>query len=420
MMKQAGWLPLFVILILGCGLGLRLWQPNLIEYKTDESYMFRSTQSESPLEPFPALGMPSGAAGLLNPGFSIWAFSAPAKIFSLTDPPALSRFVGLSFIVAMLGLFAYVLTKRDFNARERELWLWAIALSAANPVLLLFTRKIWAQSLLPVLSALLFVSWLERGRHPAWRVSLGFFAVLIGQLHMSGFFLGAAILLREAFDVLRGRMSWAPLAGGVVLGGIPLAPWILQFFSGSAATKLHEAVLSAPTAWPEFLKFRFWSYVVSFGAGLNFNSSLGQHTRAFVSDPLVSMTLVLSAVLLGALLLRSLRRLPALLAQRPLVLPFNELRPTAQLLWIALVLCGVLMTLSNLRIQRHYLILLVPLLGLAFSQLALSLFPRNARWGLAAYVILQLGLSFELLQYLKTHHGAPGAEFGVAYKEPHP
>jgi hypothetical protein len=420
MAKQAGWLPLFVFSVLVCGLGLRLWQPGLIEYKTDESYMFRSTQAEAPLKPFPALGMPSGAGGLVNPGLSIWAFSAPAQLLSLKDPPALSRFVGLSFIFTLLGLFAYVLRKKDFNAHEREIWLWGIALSVANPVMLLFTRKIWAQSLLPVLSVLLFVSWLERKQHPAWRLSLGFFAVLIGQLHMSGFFLGAAVLIRELYDALRARSSWAPLSLGVVLGGIPLIPWIAQFFVGGGATKIQEAVLSSPATWPEFLKFRFWTYVVSFGTGLNFNSSLGHHTRSFLSDPVVATTLTLSGLLVAVLIIRSLKQLPAVLRRRPILLPFQRLRPTGQLLWLGLLLCGLLMTLSNLRIQRHYLILLVPLLAIGISQLALALFPRGGRWALAIYVILQLGLSAELLSYLNRNNGAPGAEFGVAYREQRP
>jgi hypothetical protein len=143
MMKQAGWLPLFVILVLGAGLGLRLWEPGLIEFKGDESYMFRATQGQDSLEPFPALGMPSGAGGLVNPGLSIWAFSAPARLFGIQDPPSLSRFVGLSFILTMLALLTRVFASEPLRIQRHYLIVLVplLSLASAKAALSLFPRR---------------------------------------------------------------------------------------------------------------------------------------------------------------------------------------------------------------------------------------------------------------------------------------
>ncbi|MEO5666447.1 MAG: hypothetical protein ABIR96_00160 [Bdellovibrionota bacterium] len=420
MTRQARFSSLFALLVLCAGLGLRLWQPSLIEFKWDEAYMFAATQGSAGHTPFPALGMPSGAAGLLNPGLSIWIFSAPAQLFGLSSPEALSRYVGLSFIATLALLLVYITRSTWLRNDEKIAWFAAIALSAANPVLLLFTRKIWAQSLLPIFGIAIFVLWMERKKRPSLRILLAFLCVLIGQIHMSGFFLGAALMLVEVRDVFLKRATLGPLLVGGIVGCLPMIAWLQEIFVGSGASKINGALGMHRGAWPEFLKFRYWSYAASFGSGLNFSSSLGSHLAAFLERPLVLGALVCSAALVLTVLIASLRAL----AQSPRawlrtifsMSAFDEFRPSSQLVWIALVLCGALMTLSNVRIHRHYLILVTPLLAFAFARLAQRLFPRHALVGLSLYTILQLLVSFEMIRFLDLNHGAPGADFGVAYK----
>jgi len=62
------------------GCVLRLAWPGVIEYKADEQYMFERSQRAGVSEPWPALGMPSGAGGVPNPALSVWSFAGLARL----------------------------------------------------------------------------------------------------------------------------------------------------------------------------------------------------------------------------------------------------------------------------------------------------------------------------------------------------
>ena len=174
------------------GAALRLAWGTDIEFKSDEQYMFlRATTAGLP-EAFSWLGMPSGVY-IKNPGMSAWIFVLLAKIFHITTPAGLARAVQLLNVGAIaLAVFVSFRFARTF--RERETWLWASLLAAVNPLALLFHRKIWAQSLLPFFVMLLFISWWRRDRRTgAFFWGLG--GACLGQIHMSGFFLAAAVVL---------------------------------------------------------------------------------------------------------------------------------------------------------------------------------------------------------------------------------
>jgi hypothetical protein len=413
MLKQVRVPALFAILALCLSLGLHLRDPDLIEYKWDEAYMFQSTQAAHGLDPYPSLGMRSGAAGLANPGLSVWVFSAPARLLALDTPEALARFVGLLFVLALAVLVAYALGSSRLDARERGVWLWGAALLAVNPPLLLLTRKIWAQSLLPVFVVAICVLWCERARHPLLRFLLVLLAVLIGQIHMSGFFLGAVIVLLELREAWKGRASWAAVLAGISVGVAPMLPWLLALVSPEGGTRLGQAV--GMTGFPEALKFRFWSYLVGFGSGLDTAPDLGEHALGFLARPSVLLPQLLGLALLATLLFAALRRLCA--SPRPRFggfARFDASAPDVQLLWIALVFCAVLMTVSNVRIHRHYLLVVTPMIGFAWARLALAHFPRRASWGLGLFVLLQASVAWQLLSFIDSTRG--NRDFGIPYR----
>lgn len=411
MIRQVGSSSLFAFFLVCVSLVLHLVEPGLITYKGDEAYMLESVTETRGLSAFPALGMPSGAAGLANPGLSVWVFSAPAKLLGLTSPEPLSRFVGMTYILSAFALLVWVFASRSLSSADRSAWIWGVGLSAVNPVLLLFTRKIWAQSLLPVFSAAIFILWVEKKRHPALRVALAFLCVLIGQVHMSGFFLGGALLAAELRDVILKRSTFAPLFVGAAAGALPLIPWLSEIVSTEGRTRLGHAVGSSTGDIPEFLKFRYWSYMLSFDHGLSLKTSLGAHFNKFAVNPSVLVALIATLVLLSTAISRGARKL-----RRPSFKRFDSWTSTSQLLFLGLVVCGILMTLTGVRIHRHYLIVLTPLIGVGLARLSLDLFPRKA-WGLlAAYAVLQILLSVETLRFLDKNRGAPDADFGVPYK----
>lgn len=148
-----------------------------MEYKGDEQWLFEHAVRIPALEPWPALGMPSGV-GLRNPGLSVWIFAVLAKLSGARDPLSLCRAVvamnGLAFVLLAVGAW------RLLPVRRREPWGWALALAAVNPIALLLQRKLWAQSVLPVLCVLFLLGWLRRERW--WGAALwGLAGALLGQ-----------------------------------------------------------------------------------------------------------------------------------------------------------------------------------------------------------------------------------------------
>jgi hypothetical protein len=96
------------------------------------------------------LGMPS-SVNLPNPGLSLWVFAGLSWIFDANTPPELARAVQSLNATALVAfvVFAFAAIPKD----RREPWLWAAALWAVNPVEVIYERKIWPPSVLPLTRA---------------------------------------------------------------------------------------------------------------------------------------------------------------------------------------------------------------------------------------------------------------------------
>ena len=187
-MKQLSkWAAAGVLLALVLGVGLRFVWPDDIEYKPDEIYTFTRTKSflaGNAVDPgiSPWLGMPT-SKGFANPGMSLWVFYAIGAVFGAETPPALARGVQACNVAALLLLAVFAW--RAFTGREREWWLWAAALAAVNPFAVIFERKIWPPSVLPLLMLLFLMSW--RCRATRWGALLwGATGTVAGQIHLAG------------------------------------------------------------------------------------------------------------------------------------------------------------------------------------------------------------------------------------------
>ena len=150
-----------------------------------------------------------------------------------------------------------------------------------NPLAVVFHRKIWAQSLLPLLAMVFLLGWWYRKRHWAGAFVWGLAGALLGQIHMAGFFLAASVVAWTIlFDSERRTVHWIAWAVGTVLGSLGLIPWLLELGAstgqGSPAFNL--------SAW---FNFKWWNYWVSNNSGIVMEHFLGDHFWSFLGYPLI-------------------------------------------------------------------------------------------------------------------------------------
>ncbi len=407
-----------LVLALALGAALRLVWPGDIEFKGDEQWTYREAGDAARGGPWPRLGMPSGA-GPRNPGASVWVFILLSRATGPGDPPALARAVQLLNIAALLALvaFAVLLVPRG----EREPWLWAAALAAVNPTAVLLQRKIWAQSVLPLLTLALLAGWWKRDRF--WGAFLwGLLGAAVGQVHMAGFFFAAGFALWAAlFD--RRRVAWLGWLSGSALGAVPLLPWLAYLL-----TEYHAGGPPSVFSWSRLYRFKFWSRWVAQPLGLGLDYSLGDDYTAFLRYPVVggrptylawgaAQALVLAGMVLLALgayrLWQGRRRLPALVRGGD--------SPTAFTLSAALWGFGALLTATTLFIYPHYLAVAFPLTLVWLARLALPAAPdRPAERKLGRGVLLglflaQAVLTSTFLGYVHVNGGARHGDYGTSY-----
>ena len=393
-------------LALVAGAVLRLLWVGDMEYKTDEAYLFHRSQVAGS-QGWPALGQQSGV-GLRNPGLSVWIFVASARAFGIHDPTGLDRVVQVANIAALVLLVVFAL--RCVAPRERERWLWGTALMALSPPAILFSRKIWAQSVLPLFSVLVFMAWWARRR--PWAAFLwGLGGVLLGEIHMSGFFFAAGLVLWTAlFD--RRSVRWTAWLAGTLVGVLTLIPW-LQYVLGHSSPS-HRALSNV-------VELTFWRLWAEHPLAIDLQTSLGREWGGFLSYPHIGGVAthgvaVSWAVIIGigiAIAAGAARQFWPLRAEWRDVL-VGRGSPTAFGLSAAFFSFGGLLTLSAVVIYRHYLLVAFVLPFLWVASLAL-LRPRAGRRLLAVLCIAQALLAVQFLAYIHDHRGAPRGDYGVSY-----
>jgi len=409
-----GWLlGLAAVLVLGALLRL-VWVAD-IEYKADEVWTFQRVQAIRAGQPLPALGMPS-SQGPLNPGLSLWIFVGLGNIADIRDPMDLARVVQVLNIAAILGLV--LLAWLVVPAAEREVWLWAAALVAINPLAVLFQRKIWPPCVFPPLITLFLLCWWYRERRwGAW--GWGLIGACLGQIHIPGFFFAAAFAL-WALLFQRKRPAWSSWLLGSLVGAVPMLPWLHYLATAAHFRPRH------PGAWAHIFEGKFWVRWVLEPLGLGLDYSLGRDFTDFLRQPLVGgqptyflLLLHILAALVGLVLLFRAGR-----HWRPTA-ESGQTSPTVFTQNAALWGYGLLLTLSAFPIHRHYMIVLFPLQFLWLARLALN--PNSAaaslqrgRGLLAALVFIQSLISIQFLAYVHDHqriHGDYGPTYAIQQRE---
>lgn len=404
--------PLFLIVCLIVGAVLRLIWGLDIEYKGDENYMFLESQRKGFFEALFHPGMLSGVF-VPNPGLSVAVFVALARIFHATTPPDLAQTVQLLNITALGILAWFALTKIEKPLREA--WLWGTALVCVNPIAVLLHRKIWAQSVLPFFCMLTILGWHYRTRR--WGALLwGFVGALLGQIHLSGFFVALMVFVWTLIKKYPAR--WGYWLLGSVLGAIPLVSWGLALVNAPKGPPIPS------NGWNlNNLIEGFWSLWLTDSLGLGLAYSL--HKAEFIeflkypylgAQPLYLVG-VAHLLLIGMGLRILYLALQGLWRNRPgrrdLILGSNQ-NPSLTLEKASFWGYGILLHLTGVRVPRHYLLITFPLEWVWISRLALAR-PQTKRF-LPWIWVLQLFLSSLFLYYIHENYGAPTGDYGYSYR----
>jgi hypothetical protein len=409
-----------LIAAVSLGALFRLGWARDIEYKADEALMFEWSRAVGSGASWPWLGMQSGV-GLRNPGMSVWIFAILGRLTGNGDPPALARGVEVLAVLATLLVVAFALL--GVGEGEREPWLWAAVLAAVNPIAVLYDRKIWAQSILPIFSVILLLGWWHRRR--LWGALVwGAVGACLGQIHMSGFFFaGGLVLWALLFD--RKGVCWSGWLTGSLLGVLPMVPWLLYVF---------RALAEHPGAGGlRFAGLDFWGYWIKNALGLSLAHSLNRDFLDFLRYPLaggrstfVVLGLHLLIALAGAVVIA--RACVVLWRQKArwLSLWIGRTSQTAFAQNAVFWGFGILLTASFVPIYPHYLIVAFPLPFLWLARMALggpgaapdsgqSGRQRSGRAVLIALCLAEALLTAGFLCYIHQNRGAVHGDFGVTY-----
>ena len=405
---------------LACGIVLRLLWPADMEWKADEQRMFAWASAIGVTEPWPSVGMASGVA-VPNPGLSVWIFVPLARV--ARDPVALAQLVQFANVMALLS-FAIFGASRAFTAPARQLWFAGLALMSVNPIAIVLARKIWAQSLLPVFSAATLAAHAGRSSR-AGAFIWGFVGALTGQIHMSGFFLQAALVLftlislppnhlRQGYGGQEGgshdlaqQTRWSAWAAGSIVGALPLVPWALDILRADnrfARDWIATLVPRAPYTW------------LVDSLGIDTPYVYRPESLWFLAEPRIGGVptygmAVAHAALIGIALYCLVRWVKSI--RRPRLISSRE--DGNLWLWIHAAAFGMtaLLMLAGVRARTHYLVIAYPL---PFVWLAWLLLTYGSARLYRTALALQLAITITLMFQVHRDGGVANGAYGVSYR----
>jgi hypothetical protein len=401
---------------------LRLRQLDLIEFKLDEATTVNLARRLLDGD-FPTVGLRS-SVGAYNPPLFIYLTAVPLALWD--DPRPATAFVGVLAVAAVI--LTYFVLRPRFGALVA---LGAAALFATAPWSVLYSRKLWGQSMLPVVAVALLWSMflvLERARSRAI-VLIPVLLCLAFQLNFSALALviPAAVLL-----LYRGReVHWPAFALGVGVAMLLLAPWlyhqvtngfddISELVSGAPDGEERPGPLDVVRESVRLVGIGDWSYVVGVSMP-GFLTEIGQTWNVARAASMVAATLfVLGLVTCALCVVRGLstsRRWPWLV-----LAPGSALRALL-LVWLA----SVWLTIPfGGRLFPHYLIVTFPVVfvvqALALSDLAGAI-PRVRELAtIGAIAVLVAVAAGQTVFTLSFHRfldrwGAAGGDYGIVYRD---
>jgi hypothetical protein len=414
---------------------LRLLWIEDMEWKQDEQWSYRMSQEIGRVRPWPLVGMPTSLK-IANPGLSVWVFVAIGRVAS--SPTSMARAIAL---LNILGLCAFAATVRGcLPSAEREPWLWGVALEAVNPFAIRISRKIWAQSVLTPWVWFLWIS--HRYRGTRWgALTWGLAGALIGQVHLSGWFVAAGLAIGTAVAEWRGCLprarTWLWWLFGSVLGFLSALPWAL----GLRSLPLSVPFASSDITIASRVSACLYGLAATSTGAIPFSAlGLGFDTYNYEKSPIISgisthipdgLSRFIFLLITGTVLLRLIgdvlvpglrwtgRTIASAAARRAdshkseLGAPCRaegESPSTGVYLWSMIAIPCALFTFTISAFFSHYFFVMCPLI---FVLLTVCMLPW--RRAVLAVVIAQALLSLTFLTYIHQTGGTLNGDYGLTY-----
>jgi 4-amino-4-deoxy-L-arabinose transferase-like glycosyltransferase len=397
-LRHERWL---LLAILCAAAFVRLWRLDLMEFKYDEAeacrlaYHVLGDQLPDGANHVPLTGL-RASVGLPNPPLFVYALALPLSLSR--SPYAAVIFIALCNVVAVW--LCYWAGRRFFSP---FVGLTAAALYALSPWAIAYSRKIWAQDLMPVIVCLFLLLAheflvLKKPRALAGLILLAAAAI---QLHFSALILLGVL----GFILLTGRPAfhWRWFACGTAAALLLYAPYFYHFAAtqGSDFAALREyrqAWVGRMPAGERLLLAIRYTFAVSNAD--EFAYLTGTSWRLFFPLSLVSGLATITALVRACLRARTQTVFPARLMLA---------------VWFGLPALGLFVT--GIQPSPHYFIILYPLpfLGLALALEKLEDWRRPVG-GTVLAALLACYAAFDVVTFraLDARGGAP-ADYGVAY-----
>lgn len=227
---RSGQPRLALFLILALAALLRLGWPNLTEFKADEARLLALALDMAEFKAFALRGIGS-SVGFPNFPMSVWLYSIP--LFLWKHPYSATLFLAALNTIAVY--ICYRLTRRYWGETAA---LVAALFFAVSPWAVIYSRKIWAQNLLP-LFVLLYIgsalaAFVDRRK---WSLLLHLLLLaVVAQIHLSALaFVPLTGLLMIIFW-RRTREAWLEIVLGLAAAALTMLPfgiWLLSHAGGN-------------------------------------------------------------------------------------------------------------------------------------------------------------------------------------------
>jgi len=259
----------------------RLSNLDLIEFKSDEATTVYQTVQFLDHPYLIQRGLISGTGVYNSPLFNYLII--PLSLWS-RDPQVLSGVIALINSLSVAAFF--LLVKRYYGQLTA---IFASLLLVFSPWGVIFSRKIWAQDLISLFLIPFFWLLHELILRKNTKVVLPLFAllVLLIQLHGSGLFLFTVTIL--ILLILRIRVSFKSVILGILIGLIPILPYVFFQISSYPLCPDCEAFLKYQQS---FRAFDFNNFLRPFQiiSGLGFYFVLGKTYADFIAIfPLINL-----------------------------------------------------------------------------------------------------------------------------------
>lgn len=355
--RSTSWIELFVVgLILLLAGALRMAAPGLTEFKADEARLLSLAYNMAEGEL--ALRGISSSVGLPNFPASVWLYALPVSVWP--HPYAATIFTGLLSTLAVALTYWFV--RRYWGVTAA---LGATLLYAVSPWAILFSRKIWAQNLLPlfvlawVISAALAL--VEKRSRFTWLHLLAL--AMAVQVHLAAIALVPATIL--LLIIFRRNVRWRDVLIGSLLALLTVIPFATYLFRNQTPANMLAGASGVETAGG--LSLDSIRYTIMISLGTQIHSLAGRERFEQYLELATDLTLVY--LLLGILIFAGL-----------LYLAWNALkwweRPKAQvglivLIWLLMPALVFLYQWTPVFIHYFIAVLPAPFIaaGVAFSQI---------------------------------------------------